>query len=181
MQRITNVNKWSVIEDGKAMHFGNTEPRRVKIEVNAPDPVRLYYADGDGNITFLARVLGRDVVQFGADGEFSISADGADCWVYTVDGEDFSFSIPDAVIITKIAERRARNPEFEFMQYKMNQNLERRMEAQRLELEQLWDRRQAAIAAETTQPPAPVGGSGGEPQPAPAATVVGAEDGASAA
>lgn len=168
MQRIFNVDKWSLLEDGKSVSFGKVEPRRVRLHVNAPDPAKLFYSDPDGTVTFLARVLGRDVVEFGAYGEFSLTAEGGDIWFDTVDGEDISFAIPDAVIITKITERRARNPELEMMQYMMNQNIQRRLDAQRDELVELWARQQAAAAAVATQS-APAGSgasSSAEPEPA---------------
>lgn len=160
MQRIFNVDKWSLLEDGKSVSFGKVEPRRVRLHVNAPDPAKLFYSDPDGTVTFLARVLGRDVVEFGAYGEFSLTAEGGDIWFDTVDGEDISFSIPDAVIITKITERRARNPELEMMQYMMNRNIQRRLDAQRDELVQLWARQQAVAAAAAAKPEAEGGGAG---------------------
>lgn len=168
MQRLFNINKWQLLENGKAVNFENPHPRRVRIDVNAPDRAKLFYVDGEGEITFLAVVDGRDRVEFGCYGEFGLTAEGGDIWFDTVDGEDFSFSIPDAVIITKIAQRRARNPEFEMMQFKMNQNLEIRMEQQRRELEELWSRQRALEPAPATQPaPTGNGGTGGtEPAPA---------------
>lgn len=169
MQRLFNIDKWQLLEDGKAVNFGNDAPRRIRLDVNAPDAAKLFYADGDGRITFLARVHGRDRIEFACYGAFSLTADGGDIWFDTVDGEDFSFTIPDAVIITKIAERRARNHEFELMQYKMNQNLERRMQEQRDELERLWSRQQAAAAAAAPVAPAPSPSGAPAPEPAPAA------------
>lgn len=168
MQRIFNVDKWHLIAAGQAVNFENTEARRVRIHVNAPDPVKLYYADNNGDVTFLARVVGRDVVEFGAyEGGFAITAEGGDCWIDTVDGENFSFVIPDAVILTRIAERRVRNPEIELMNYLMNQNIERRLNAQRDELVELWNRQQAATAVPAAQPaPSGDGGAAGsESQP----------------
>ena len=167
MQRLANIDKWFRIEDGQALNFGNVNPRRVRLDVNAPSPVSLFYADGDGNITFLANVVGRDVIEFAAYGEFAVQVQGGDCWFYTIDGEDVSFSIPDAVTLTKLVERRARNPELELMQHMMNRNLEARMAQQRNELEQLWSRRETARLAAASQPPAAgaPGGDGIEPEP----------------
>lgn len=167
MQRLFNIDKWHRVEADTAIHFGNPTPRRVRIDVNAPGTVQLFYADGNGETTFLATVTGRDIIEFGCAGEFSILTSGSDCYIYTVDGEDFSFAIPDAQVLTKIIERRARNPELEMMQFMMNQNIQRRMDQQREELEQLWARREAAAAAAAAEP-APsggTGGSGGEPAP----------------
>lgn len=168
MQRLFNVERWSLIKEGEAINFGNTVPRRVRIDVNAPEPVKLYYNDPDGNLLFLARVHGRDILDFGCYGEFALTAEGGDCWVYTVDGEDFSFVIPDAVVLTKIVERRARNPELELMQHMMNRNMEMRMEQQRAELERRYEQL-AARAAIGAGKPADAGapaGSGSQQEPA---------------
>lgn len=167
MQRLFNMDKWFLVEVGKSISFGNREPRRIRLDVNAPSFAQLYYSDGDGRVTFLATVRGRDVVEFAAYGEFSITVSGCDCWMYTIDGEDLSFSIPDAVIFTRIVERRARNPELEMMQHMMNRNLELRMAAQRDELEQLWNRRDAAAKAAPVVAPAakPDAAPGKEPKP----------------
>lgn len=152
MQRLFNIDKWFVLESGKALNFENPLARRVRLDVNAPGPAQLFYVTGNGEITFLASVHGRDVIEFASHGgDFAIQCEGNDVWLYTIDGEDTSFSNPGAVVFTKIVERRARNPELELMQHMMNRNLELRMEAQRRELEQLWHRREAAAAARAEQ------------------------------
>ena len=169
MQRLFNVDKWVHLEGGKAVHFENPQSRRVRLDINAPSKVQLTYADTEGLLIHLATVEGRDTLEFASGGEFSIISDG-DCWLYTVDGEDFSFSIPDAVVLTKLVERRARNPELELMQHMMNRNIQARMDQQREELEQLWNRREAALRAAPLVA-APAGAdkpAGGEPVPAPA-------------
>lgn len=187
MQRMFNIDKWQLLNDGKSVNFGNTEQRRVKIDFNAPHPVAIYYADEDGNITFLAAVHGRDTVEFATPGAFSLTADGGEVWFDTVDGEDYSFAIPDAVVLTKIVNRRPRNPELERMQFLMNQNIEMRMEAQRRELEQLFSARSAAAPAPAKQPAGAPAGGADKPESEPAAGAAGkpskppAADAASAA
>lgn len=180
MQRLFNITKWKQAGDGTAINFGGTRPRRVRLDVNAPEPVNLFYNDPDGLVTFLARVVGRDVIEFQSYGEFAITIVGGDLWFHTEDGEDHSFAIPDAVILTQVIERRPRNRELEMMNYMMNQNLERRLNAQRAELEQLWAKREAAARAVATQPqpasddagsgkksePKPVSGDAGGDKPA---------------
>lgn len=168
MQRLNNIDKWFAVEDGKAISFENVQPRRMRLDVNAPSPVCLYYASADGEVFFLARVDGRDCVEYGAIGEHSVTVEGGACWMATVDGEDFSFSIPDAKILTKLVERRPRNPELEMMQHMMNRNIDARLAAQRHELEELWARRERAARAAAAKP-APASdeaGSAGKPTPA---------------
>lgn len=168
MQRIFNVDKWQRVENGRAVNFGKSDPRRLRIDVNAPDPVKLFYSDGNGETMFLARVCGRDVIEFNALGAFSITVDGGDLWLATVDGEDYSFDIPDAVILTKIAERRPRNLEFEMMQYQANANIERRLQQMRRELDAEWARRQAVAPAAAEELAATSGSKSGGKKPAPA-------------
>lgn len=160
MQRLHNINKWFEVGMGKSIHFGNPNPRPVRLDVNAPVATALYYVDGNGEMTFLARVEGRDVIEFTTYGEFSISVDDDKLVsIYTIDGEDLSFRIPDAVKLTKLAERRARNPEIEMMQYQMNRNIQERLNAVRDEMERTFNQRLQAIAADAKKPEA--SGDGG--------------------
>lgn len=156
MQRLTNVDKWFILESGKTLNFENPLPRKVRLEVNAEGDARLYYVDGNGETTFLALVRGRDVIEFYNHGEFGVMADGVDVWLYTIDGEDVSFEIPEAETFTKLVERRTRNPEVEMMQYMMKQNMQAMLDAQRSEMEQLLNRRDAAARA-AAEKPAPSG------------------------
>lgn len=153
MQRIQNINAWKQVRDCGALNMSGQELRRVRIDVNAPGPVRLWYANGNGEISFLALVTGRDVIEFQASsGDFSLMVDGGECWFLTVDGEDMSFAIPDAEILTKIVDRRPRNHDLELMNYLMNQNMERRYAAMREDMEREWARREAAGKASAAQP-----------------------------
>lgn len=167
MQRLHNIDKWEFAEANKAVNFETAVPRKVRLDVNAPGEVGITYVDSNGLEVFLGLVRGRDVLEFTTTGEFALIPDG-NIWFYTIDGVKATFSIPDAVTLTRIAERRARNLEFEMMQYEMNRNLERRLAEQRDQLEQLLAR-SAPVGA-----PAPVqssaaggaGGSGAESSPA---------------
>ena len=168
MQRLHNIEKWFQVAAGKAVNFGgSTEPRFVRLDVNSEGPARLFYADGDGDMRFLASVDGRDVVEFRSTGEFSITVDGSDVWMYTIDGEDISFKIPDAVKLTKLIERRPRDPALELMQYQMKRNMDARMQQIQDEMERKLARHISAIGATATeQAPAGAGdGVGGEPEP----------------
>lgn len=167
MQRLTNIDKWRCVEAGKAMNFENDAVRRIRLDVNAPTEVSLFYATGDGEVYFLARVVGRDVIEFATHGgTFSITVEDGDCWVYTIDGEDVSFSVPDAVVFTKLFERRARNPEVEMMAHAMRENTRRMMEQQANELERVLSRREAAFNARLDELARASAGGSGAPQPA---------------
>lgn len=185
MQRIQDIKKWKVCEEGSAIVFGASAPRRVRLDVNSHAEVRLTYADGNGELVPLALVKGRDVIEFQASGEFSIIVDGGPLWYYTIDGQKLAIKKPDAVSFTRIIERRPRNPEVELMNYLMNQNMERRFEQQRVEFEAMWARREAAAtaAAAQSEPSGDAAGAGTKPvaakRPAAGGSVDNAGDGGS--
>lgn len=160
MQKIMNLLDWRLVEPGKAVNFERNVPRRVRLHVNAPSPASLYYNGADGEIVLLGRVVGRDVIEFAAEGEFAITAEGGDVWFQTIDGEQFQIVIPDPVILTKIIERRARNPEFDRMVYEMQKNMEARMAQQHDELVALFARREADAAAAAAELEAEGDGAG---------------------
>lgn len=168
MQRMYNLDKWSRLEENHVANFESTLPRRVRLDVNAPFPVRLYVHDTEGVSTFLALVHGRDVLEFAVSGEFGVGVEGGDVWLHTIDGEDFSFAIPDAVTFTKLVERRTRNPEVEMMRYQMERNMNAIIENQAVQLERLLDQRERASAARAAQsaPPGDDDAGGKKSQPA---------------
>lgn len=124
MQRLANLDKWQHVTVDKVMTLSGSPGRRVRVDVNAPYPVRMMHADGDGVLTFLALVEGRDVVEFFAPGDSTITVDG-ELWAHTFDGEKLSVEIPDAVKFTKMVTRRPRDHAFELMQYEARQNAQR--------------------------------------------------------
>lgn len=170
MQRLHNLDKWKELPEGHTANFENTHARRVRLDVNAPFPVRLYAHDGNGETTFLALVSGRDVIEFAASGEVGVTVEGGGVWLHTVDGENLAFEIPQAESFTKLIERRPRNHELELMNYMMNQNIERRLAAQRDELVALWGRREAAQQPPAAKPSAAGDGAGDNAKPEPAPT-----------
>lgn len=170
MQRIFNVNKWTTLPEGSAIEYPSTKPRVVRLEVNAPSPVSLFVvSDGeDPEASFLARVEGRDTVEFHVTGKFSLTCEGGFCNVYTIDGDRWAFVDLAPIVFTRIAERRRRNPELERMMLIAQHNMERRLEQQAEEFRRMLDRRDAARAA-LAAPPAAAGATSesgdGSPDP----------------
>ena len=155
MQRLYNIKKWTHVKAGGAMNFAEERERKIRLDVNSAGQAALFYVDGDGEATLLGLVNGRDVLEFQTHGgAFSIAIEDADCWVFTIDGEDVSFQLPEAVTFTRLVERRQRNPEVEMMQYMMNRNTQILLESQRDELEQLFNRREAAARVAAEKPAA---------------------------
>lgn len=166
MQRLFNLSKWAVLEEGKAISFNGSKPRLVRLEVNAPGECFLYVSqendarvDSDPEVNFLARVVGRDTVEFHVGGGgFTLMVEGGSCNVYTIDGDDPSFVNLTPTVFTKLVERRARNPEFERMAQIMQLNVERRLAQQRQELHDFFARRSPdprRVLAEAPRVPEP--------------------------
>lgn len=146
MQRMFNLNKWTKIAEGETVEFPSTRSRRVRVEVNSPSVSRIWTVDDDGNLMFLARVNGRDTLDFYAIGQLRFHIEGGEVWIYTSDGEDISAVIPDAQSFTRVMERRQRNPQLEYIAAQMEANMNRRMEQQADEIKSLYARREAALA-----------------------------------
>lgn len=164
MQRLFNLEQWKCLSEGTQVDFRNPRPRTVRLELNSPGEAALYLIDGEGETFFLALVKGRDVVEFSAPGAFSLTVEGSDVYVLTVDGDDVSFIVVAPRIFTKIMERRRRNPELEYVTAMMQRNVERRLEQQSRELQQLFARRLEAAEQVSATRRLP-SGSGGEPGP----------------
>lgn len=130
MQRILNVYDWTRLAVGDRATVRTTleGPRPVKIKVNAPAPMSLYFTqEGIAEEIFLAHICGLDEIEFHIEGDYTIFPLGGDVWFDTLDGSDPSVEAVDPASFTQIVERRVRNPEMELMERKMQENIERRM------------------------------------------------------
>ena len=168
MQRLSNLNKWQHVKADEALNLSGAEGRRVRLDVNAPWPVRLWHSDGNGEMTFLALAEGRDVIEFIAPATSSITVEGGEVWVHTFDGEVLSVEVADAVKLTKMVTRRPRNHEMEMMAYEMRRNSEAMYATIYQELRREFAGREQAPVAPTPQPQ-PAGdaaGDGSQPEPA---------------
>lgn len=143
MQRLFNLTKWQRLVEGRSLSFPTARARVVRLEVNAPRAVGLYLFDAaTGEALFIARVEGRDTVEFYSGGNFELVSDG-EVYVYTADGESVHYEAIDPVIFTRIVERRQLNPEIAAIQRAMNINIERRLAAQRDEFNEAIRRMQS--------------------------------------
>lgn len=136
--KLANISDWERFDAEKLLVLpGGAQSRKIRLEVNCGHPTRFDLMIPDVGVFHLATVEGLETIEFFYAGEARISAvsarvgiDEVDAWFYTADGQVTHAEVPDAVTFTKIAQRRARNPELEYMQFVMNQNIERRLAAQ---------------------------------------------------
>lgn len=173
-QRMANLSKWFLLEEGNSIHYVNPRGRPVAIEVNSPGEVCFYVIQDQDDInrnpavvadkaagrfqadedrlgvfrqaskqegahldavrvpdgravTFLALVKGRDRLEFSVDGEFDLMVEGGSANVFSVDSTDIATRIVAPEIYTRVANRRQRNPELEWMMYQQRRNQENMM------------------------------------------------------
>lgn len=171
MIRVGDLKLFQFLELGALAPFLSERKRTVRVTVNAPHKTVLSIVPmGDGGSIeddvepiYLATVEGLETVEFTAEGPFGLSADG-DIYFKTPDGDHIHVVIPGAETFTRIAERRARNPELERLQQMLMANQERRMSAAINDLRQ----REAALAARETnnRGASPASGDSAAPKPA---------------
>lgn len=142
--RIHNIGKWSALKPGQILQLAGEHARKIRLEVNCVAPTRVDVIEG-GKPTFLAVVQGYEVIEFVAGGEAHVAFTSDDeTWYFTNDGDQIAAERPEAVSFTTIANRRARNPELERMMFKMEQNINRRLNHLAAENEELRKARDAA-------------------------------------
>lgn len=145
--RIHNVSKWAALQPGQLLELKGLQPRKVRVELNCPAPTRVDLVEGDKTV-FLCIAHGYEVVEFSAGQDVYLSCTSEDeVWYFTNDGDVTAFDAPEAVSFTKIATRRARNPDLERIMFKAEQNALRREAALRAEFEAAIAARDAAAAA----------------------------------
>lgn len=180
MKRIGDLSLFRRLDPGNVATFDGERVRTVRFIFNAPHRTAINVvamgADGsfgEGDPMFLCVVDGLEEVQFQAEGPFGLEAE-ATVYIKTAEGETIHFVEPDAVTFTRIAERRARNPELEHMQRVLMLNQERRMGAMFEELrarEASLEERSNDLGTRSSggDSPAPEqADSGGKPAPSPA-------------
>lgn len=121
MQKMMDLRNWRRITNETTLPFPSHKLREVKLHVNAPYRTLLLIEQA-GELHFLAAVEGRDEVSVDVDGDFSLTVDGPECFVYTTEGSTVHVEHIDAQTFTKVAERRRISPEMAMMQRLMNEN-----------------------------------------------------------
>lgn len=148
-QKFYDLDRWQKLNAGQMLSFDLSRPRTVTIEVNAPQEALVHVSDSDGVVLFVARVLGRDRLEFGVRGPFSLSTDVDDVFIYTDDSARVHHVNEAPESFTKVMTRRHRNPELEAMMRLMKSNMDRQLAKQAEHYEQLVQRSVATIAAQS--------------------------------
>lgn len=129
MRNLEEIGKFLKLPEGEVIVLDSAKRRVVVLELNTAAPCQLKLQTGASDLRFLANVEGRETLRFIADGPVTIHADCDDeVWWWTPEVERTATRV-DAETFTKIATRRARNPEMERVIQKMQANMERRMAA----------------------------------------------------
>jgi hypothetical protein len=166
--KFQNIPDWEQLESGNSLVLDGREgPRRIRMKFNAEKKIVVMLQRDDMDDFPLAVGEGLLPVEFVGQGQVKLYVACADpavkeafpVWWFTPDGTNTSVEIPDAEAFVKIAERRARNPEFELMQWKANQNIEKRLRRAEAELAAKWealniDPNTGEIIKEPKRPPA---------------------------
>lgn len=137
--RMHNLDKWAQLQAGNVLELVGNDDRRIRLEFNVVERTKIDVIDGNGVTTFLGMVEGYDVVEFYSTATVHVVAtpfvDDAEVWYFTNDGEVIASDTPESVSFTRIAGRKERNPELERMMMKLEANMLRRVEAERVALE----------------------------------------------
>ncbi|MER9652203.1 hypothetical protein NKJ26_01640 [Mesorhizobium sp. M0152] len=137
--RVGDVGRWTFVAAGDKIGFGGHKARFVRVDVRASAPtfwaIDRVTADGEVKQEFLCMTpAGMSTIELSVDrSEFALIPD--------IDaGEHLAFSTPEyerfdleaahpGESFLKVAHRRQRNPEVEYMEFLMNQNMNARMAA----------------------------------------------------
>ncbi|QIG66825.1 hypothetical protein [Rhizobium phage RHph_X94] len=138
MINLKDIHQWQRLAAGEMFDFPSDRARPVKLEVNASAEVAIYIdLKGEEEPRLLALVKGRETLNFVVPGAFTIfhEGDAVDVYFLTADGARVHRENMGADAYTKLHERRAVSPEFEYMRWQMEYNMKRRMDAMAAQFE----------------------------------------------
>lgn len=163
IQKLGDLARWRK-HDGKAIAFGSHKVRTIRLDVRAAAPVMVYlHANADGEVVddFLTLLpAGLSALEFLAGGGSLVLDSKGPVSYFTPEIEAVAFENVEEETFTTIAQRRERNPEVEWMEFLMNQNINARMAA----MDEEFQRRLAAMEereAQYANTSEKAGGSGG--------------------
>lgn len=144
--KLNSLARWAYLDPKEAISFDGDplRERLIRLQLNLEAVTSFYITDGERGTNFLCTMAeGVDVLEFYCAGKFSVFAEEGSGVVHyqSADLEPTFSEVVDPVIFTKIANRRHRNPELEEMMYRMQENMERRLEQQAHEFDAALQRR----------------------------------------
>lgn len=152
MIKLDTLTRWRPLAQGEVMTIPGEASRRIRLHVNSPGRAVLYLRENERTHRFLAAPVGREVVEFTAEGDVEIVTGSDDVQVYTAEFEPTFVVVEDPEIFTQIAQRAARNPELEHMMWLQQQNVERRMAQLQRDMEARYERDRQAERARSENP-----------------------------
>lgn len=135
MPKLDSLDRWIALPVGSRLTLPGDAPRRIRLNVNSPGLTPLYIVTPDGEVRFLASAYCRDTIEFAAGGNVVIMTETEHVSVYSAENEPTFTVIENAESYTQIANRAARNPDLEYIEFMQNQNMERRLAALAAEIE----------------------------------------------
>lgn len=131
MIRLHNLDRWAKLPAGDVLHLAEGDLRKVRVQVNLEDRTSFHLRwqnEGADDLVFLGVAgPGVDVIECYTTGGDIVATSEGEVWYFTNEGQDTTFSRPEARSFTRTANRRARNPQVELMMFKMEQNINRRI------------------------------------------------------
>lgn len=131
--KLRNVTKWKLLSAGGVLSLPKDEPRLIRLEVNCVGDTRIDVISGDA-VIFLWAGQGLETIEFAVPGPCEVVfTSEAEVFYATDDSGEAGVSDMEETPFTTIMSRRVRNPQMELMMFKMQQNIERRLDQQRAE------------------------------------------------
>lgn len=126
--KLESLSRWNHLAPANSLILETRERgvRRIRISVNSPGLAR-FFVVLDGKERFLATVDRCDTIEFYAEGVVEVVTTDENVFVHTAEHEPTHIRVTDPVIFTRIANRKARNPDLEHMMHLMHVNLEKRL------------------------------------------------------
>ncbi|RUW53591.1 hypothetical protein EOA32_08755 [Mesorhizobium sp. M1A.F.Ca.ET.072.01.1.1] len=132
IQKLGDLSRWRA-HDEKAIAFGHHKVRSIRLDVRASAPVHVYLHTNEfGEIVdeFMTVLpVGLSAVEFLSGGCSLVLSSTGPLAYFTPEIEAVAFENVEEETFTTIAQRRERNPEVEWMEFLMNQNINARMAA----------------------------------------------------
>lgn len=125
---LNNLDKWKRVESGEIIVFAGEKLRRIRLQLNTSARTNVHVLGADAVPQFIGTVDGFDVIDFQYQGDLELlMASEGEVWLYSGEMEFTAKVIEDAESFTKVYERKARNPDLEYMLHRMQATQEQRI------------------------------------------------------